>query len=183
MTTASDRLRELFPLPFVAVVALLLVLIVLTPNLLSLGHPAAGSLETEAELLVDRVPNENVTHLYVQGLGTVRYASITLAFARPSAGSPPSAPAFRFGNQSVWNDSVLVGMTTSWNPVAVNVSATYIDANGAVAYFVGVFEFNATSSDLVSESYFPSPPTSSTTPIGALPIAFLLDSVPPGSFP
>ncbi|HEV2519689.1 MAG TPA: hypothetical protein VGX00_03600 [Thermoplasmata archaeon] len=181
MSGASERLRELLPLPLVAVVALLLVLIILTPNLLSLGRPAAGSLETEAELLVDRSPGENVTHLYVKGIGTVRYASITLALAHPPPGNPPAAPVFAFANRTVWNDSITATWTTSWNPVAVNVTALYVDPNGRAAYFVGVFEFNTTGSSLLSEAYLPTPPTFSTTPMDALPLTFLLESVPPGS--
>ena len=183
MTPASDRIRELFPLPFVAVVVLLIVLILLTPNLLSLGRPTAGSLEAEAELLVDRVPGQNVTHLYVEGIGTVRYASISIALAYPPSGAPPSSPMFSFSNRTVWNDSIVAGETTSWDPVAVNVSATYVDTNGAVAYFVGVYEFNITSSTIVSEAYLPVPRPRRARRLDALPLTFLLDSVPPGSFP
>jgi hypothetical protein len=183
LRSSPDRLQELFPLPFVAVVVLLVVLIVLTPNFESLGRPAAGSLESEAELLVDRAPNENITHLYVEGLGSVRYASISLALARPPPGGAPPAPTFSFANRTVWNNSLLAGETTGWNPVAVNVSAVYVDPSGAVAYFVGVFEFNVTATTLVTESYLPTPPTSSAAPIGDLPLTFLLESAPPGSFP
>ncbi|HEV2166495.1 MAG TPA: hypothetical protein VGS23_05925, partial [Thermoplasmata archaeon] len=172
-----------FPLPFVAVVVLLLVLILLTPNLLTLGRPAAGSLETEAELLVDRPAGGNLTHLYVEGIGTVRYASITIALARPPSGVPPSTPAFNFTDRTVWNDSIFAAETTAWDPVAVNVSATYVDTNGAIAYFVGVFEFNLTAASIATESYFPGPPSVTSTPVSALPLTFLLDSVPPGSFP
>ncbi|MCI4357902.1 MAG: hypothetical protein L3J95_02010 [Thermoplasmata archaeon] len=183
MTAASERLRELLPLPFVAVVVLLLVLIALTPNFLSLGRPTAGSLETEAELIIDRSPDQNFTHFYVEGIGTVRYAAITLSFAHPPPGGPPSSPTFSFSNRSVWNQSIVAEETTAWNPVAVNVSALYIDPSGASAFFVGVFEFNLTSTTVLSESYFPSPASSTTTPIGTLPLTFLLESVPVGSFP
>ena len=64
---------RLFPLPFVGVSVLLVLLIFLTPNLLLGGRPAAGSLATEAELTIDHPAGGNVTHFYINGLSSVRY--------------------------------------------------------------------------------------------------------------
>ena len=79
---ARERVAAWFPPPLVGVSLLLVVLIVLTPNLLSTGAPAAGTYPTQAELVVDRGPTEpNVTHLYVKSVGNVRYVNLTMALA------------------------------------------------------------------------------------------------------
>ncbi len=74
-----------------AIVALLVLLILLTPNLLPTSTPSAGSLATQAELIVDRADTSNITHFYVQGIGDVRYVTITAQIAtNVSWPAPPS---------------------------------------------------------------------------------------------
>ncbi len=181
VTTVRGRWREYFPLPFVAITVLLLVLIALTPNLLSLGTPAAGTLETQANLIVDGLPGENATHYYVQGIGLVRYASISLALARPPPGGAPSAPDFAFPNATVFNETIEAAVTAGWDPVALNVTAVYIDPTGVTVDYLGTFEVNVTAGLLVVTSYLPAPASTSSTPLSDLPITFPLELVaPPG---
>jgi hypothetical protein len=180
MSARTERLRDWFPVPFVAIVVLMLALIALTPNLVSNGRPSAGSLQTEAELLVDFPSGQNMTHLYVKGIGTVDYASITLALARPPAGSPPATAAtFAFNATSRWNDTILAGETTALDPVAVNVTAVYTDPTGTTVDFVGEYEFNVTAGYLYWVSYLPSLSSVSSAPLSALPITFPLSSTTP----
>jgi amino acid transporter len=179
VSARTDRLRAWFPVPFVAIVVLMLALIALTPNLVSNGRPSAGSLQTEAELLVDYPAGQNVTHLYVKGIGTVDYATITLALARPPPGSPPALARFTFNATTQWNDSILAGETTALDPVAVNVTAVYTDPTGTTVDFVGEYEFNVTAGYLYWVSYLPSPSSIASAPLSALPITFPLTSVTP----
>ncbi|HEV2428397.1 MAG TPA: hypothetical protein VGV64_00920, partial [Thermoplasmata archaeon] len=174
---------ELFPLPLVAIVALLLVLIVLTPNLASTGQPTAGSLETEAELVFDHPPTANVTHFYIHGIGTVRYSMISYAIAPDAPWPAPPTPSFHFGPASVLNATLEAAGASAANPIAINVSATYVDASGSSARFWGIFEFNLTAAGLYAISYLPTPGGVSFTPLDALPLTFLLEIVPASGGP
>ncbi|MGA9839193.1 MAG: hypothetical protein WBE40_03720 [Thermoplasmata archaeon] len=134
---------DVFPLPFVAAAILLVVLIVLTPVLTATGQPAAGSIFSQAELIVDALPGNNSTTFYVHGLGTTaRYANISLGFASGFnwTGSFPAGPL----NWTNWENgsNVLAVIAGSLrDPVAVNVTALYV-ANGASAEYVGIFAFH-----------------------------------------
>ena len=98
-----------------------------------------------------------MTHLYVEGIGTVRYASyLDRPRVHPRRGLLLLADVLVLQPDGL-ERLIVAGETTSWDPVAVNVSATYVDTNGAVAYFVGVYEFNITSSTIVSEASSPVP--------------------------
>ncbi|MCI4370178.1 MAG: hypothetical protein L3J81_02465 [Thermoplasmata archaeon] len=182
MSDRSEALRQWFPTPFVAIVVLLLVLIVLTPNLLSTAAPSAGSLPTEAELIVDRAPSDTQTHLYVRGLGLVRYTSVEMAVAGNfSWNSLPPLANLSFGPPTTWNETLLTSTTTAANPFAVNVTAVYVDASGARVDFVGTFAFDLSGGVLAEVVYVPASPGITTTPVDALPLGILLETVPAGS--
>jgi hypothetical protein len=170
--------------PFVAIVVLLLVLIGLTPNLLSTGAPTAGSLPTEAELIIDRAPSDNVTHLYVHGIGEVRYTSIVIALDTVLSW-PPSGPMsnLSFGAPTMWKDTLVATLSTAHDPFAVNVTAVFVDSAGATVDFVGVLAFDVASGTVSQISYVPSSNSITTTPVDQLPLSILLETVAPGGSP
>jgi hypothetical protein len=179
-----DVLRPYFPTPFVAIVALLIVLIVLTPNLLSTAAPSAGTLPTEAELIVDRVPSENATHFYVRGLGEVRYDSIVVSLSKNLPWPAPASVAnVSFGVPATTDNVLIALVSTMANPVAVNVTATYVDSAGTMVTFVGVFAFDVSGGVLYETPYFPAGTAGSSTPLDDLPLSFLLETVPAGGSP
>lgn len=169
-------LTELFPWPFVGVVLLLLVLILLTPYLLSAGGgPAAGSIETQAELIVDRTMNNPTLHVYVEGLGIVRYASLSLAWSVGFAWPPPGTLAGgNWTNRSWANDSLSLGGTTQADPVAVNVSAIYVDATGNTVWYTGLYAFHVANGVLYTADLTPGASAVSPTALTNLPLAFPL---------
>ncbi len=179
---ARSTWSQLLPWPFVGVVALLVALIFLTPNLLSTSEPAAGSLITQAELLVDRTASGNTTYFYLEGLGNVRYSEIRWAVAAPAvwpvAGSLANLTWNSSGNVS--NRLVAVFASTA-DPVAVNVSMVYVDAAGATVTYVGAFAFLVAGGMLNTLPLLGGvagvPPTS----LSALPIALVLGTAPPGA--
>lgn len=137
----NGRIGELFPVPLVGVAILLGVVIVITPALTSTGgQPAAGSIFSQAELIVDALPGNNSTHFYVRGLGTTaRYEEIRLGFAfgfNWTGGYP--AGSLNWTDWMNGSDVLSLNQATEQNPVAVNVSALYT-ANGASALYLGVF--------------------------------------------
>jgi hypothetical protein len=177
----TDRLRAWFPTPFVAIVVLLLVLIVLTPNLISTASPSAGSLPTEAELLVDRSSSDNVTHLYVHGLGEVRYSTITLSVDPTVRWPAPPAPAnLTFGPPTSWHDTLVATLVVGPDPFAVNVTAVYVDASGVAVDFVGTFAFDVAGGSLYEVAYVPAIAGMTTTPVSGLPLSILLQTVTGG---
>jgi hypothetical protein len=177
----TDALREWFPTPFVAIVVLLLVLIFLTPNLISSASPSAGSLPTEAELVIDRASSDNVTHLYVHGLGEVRYDSIALSVDPTVLWPPPAAPSnLSFGPMTVWRNTLVATVDVAADPFAVNVSAVYVDASGATVDFVGTFAFEVSGGSLLEVAYVPAIGGVTTTPVSGLPLSVLLQTVTGG---
>ena len=184
MSERTDALREWLPVPFVAIVVLLLVLIVLTPNLLSSKAPSAGSLPTEAELIVDRAPSDNLTHLYVHGIGGVRYASISVALDRNLTWPPGSSlRSLRFPPATTWNNTLDASLSTGAVPFAVNVTAVFIDAAGTQVNFVGVYAFDVASGTVSQIGFVPASNGVTTTPVDQLPLSILLETVPPGGTP
>ncbi len=177
-----------FPLPLVAVAILLVVLIVLTPLLFSSnGPPAAGTVLTQADLVVDRIPGENVTHFYVRAVGlTVRYASIVVTAATGYAWNGSTAPdwdALPWSTVANLTDVVATSFNASGNPIALNVTVLY-NANG-VAYYVGTFSFYATDASPPSNNLFALSSTSGVTVpyqtgYGSLPLAIPLADVGSG---
>jgi hypothetical protein len=131
------------PMPFVGATALLLVLLLLTPTLLSINSSGPGVL-TQAELIVDRIPGVNLTHFYVRGYGlSTRYvgiwASVASNFSWTGSGSP------NWSNltwASGWNvsDSLSLAFASSENPIALNITAYYQSTGGSATY-VGILAF------------------------------------------
>jgi hypothetical protein len=137
------RLRDYAPLPLVAVAALLVVLILFIPVLISTGQPAPGIL-TQAELIVDRIPGNATTHLYVHALGTTaRYSEIWLGLAGGFDWSGAGTPIWSSLNWTTWwneSDVLSVSVAAAENPVGVNVTAQYVSPGGCARY-VGVMAF------------------------------------------
>jgi len=175
------------PARFAGMALLLVVLILLTPVLVSSGPPVAGSLLTQAELIIDRVPGANTSHFYLRGLGTtVRYTAMSIEVAGGFnwTGAFPS-------DGLVWTDGsngtniLTVDWATSENPVALNVSA-YYQAAGASALYVGVvaFEFTnpsgSSAGTLYSVTSTPGLTVSGPTSVTDLPLTLLLVNVGSG---
>jgi hypothetical protein len=127
------------PLPFVGATILLIVLILLTPVLISTGQPAPG-IFTEAELIVDRIPGVNATHFYIRALGsTVRYDGIWVGGASNFAWTGLGVPnwtSLKFA--MYWNGTTVVTLAfnSTYNPIALNITAYYASPSGN-AFYVG----------------------------------------------
>jgi hypothetical protein len=141
-----DGLTRWLPWPFVGVALLLATLIFLTPVLIASSQPpAAGSLFTQAELIVDGISTNSTLHFYVRGEGiSARYTNISIGFAFNVNWSDPfgSAP-LRWTDWSNASNVLSIGTESDRQPVAVNASALYV-AGGASALYVGVLAFNVT---------------------------------------
>jgi hypothetical protein len=164
-------------LPLVGVVVLLVILIFLTPNLTSTGTPAAGTLQTAAELIVDHVPPSNTTHFYVRGIGTVRYVEIVVRVATNLSLNPiPRVGNLSFHNATSSTYSLGVSYTTTQNPIALNVTATYRDSQGACVQDANVYAFFIQPTSLLTIELAPTASSPQSTPLSALPLILLLDS-------
>ncbi len=176
------RLSEYFPWPLVGVAVLLVVLILVTPVLLSTsGPPAAGTIFTQARLLVDRAPGQNVTTLYVEAEEpTVRYASVVITWADGFNWTGSGAPPWATLNWSVvlnQTQVLAVVLPVMSNPVAINVTALY-NANG-VAYYVGVFAFYVTNATAATpDTVFAVTATSGVSVPTSIPVSTLPVIVP-----
>ncbi len=152
--TAARGARRYFPIPLVGVAAILLVLIVLTPVLIGSGVPAAGTIFTQAEIIVD-YPGVNMTsYLYLHAIGNIRYASLSIGIAENyNWSAPPSVGSLRWGNWT--NGTNLVAIDTSYagNPVAINVSAYYTTAKVGSAWYVAIIAFEVSGNTLFFRSY------------------------------
>lgn len=182
----AERVGGLLPWPLVLAAFLLGLLIVLTPVLTATGQPPAGSIYTQAELIVDALPGNNTTHFYVQGLGTTaRYAEIHLGFAF-GFNWTGAFPLSRL-NWTVWENGsgvLSVDATTQTVPVAVNVSALYT-ANGVSALYVGVFAIdvavpNGSTTETLTVVSDTTGIGSFLTPVTNLPVPIPLTNVGPG---
>lgn len=137
------RVGRYAPLPLVAVAVLLVVLILITPVLISYGQPAPG-IFTQADLIVDEVSGNGTMHFYVTGVGTTtRYAliwaGIAVGFNWSASGSVPWGTL----NWTIWqkpSDVVSVVLASSANPVAVNITAYYVSSGGDAVY-AGILAF------------------------------------------
>jgi hypothetical protein len=181
-----SRTAGLFPGPLVGVALLLALLIVLTPVLISNGQPAAGSIFSQAELIVDALPGNSTVHFYVRALSTTaRYATIDLALATGFnwSGRFPSGTL----NWTDWqNATSVVSISASANesPVAVSVSAQY-SANGATAFYVGVLAFDVgtppgSSTDTLTVESDTAGIAGFSTPLSNLPLPITLSYVGSG---
>ena len=164
--TSRLALGDYIPWPFVGVTVLLVVFILVTPVLLSIG--GAPGITTEAELIVDRVVGEPTYHLYVRALGaTDRYAEIRLGIANDFGWDGTHGVAWSDLVWSNWtNDSDVLelDLMTPFNPVAVNVSALYSGSGGSALY-VGTFAFFVSGTVAAGETLF----AASSTPGVAVP--------------
>ncbi len=185
-----NRRRDLsrfFPAPLVGVVLLLGLLIVFTPFLTSYGQPSAGSIFSQAELIVDALPGNSTLHFYVRGLGTTaRYESISIGFALgfPWTGGWPSGN-LSWGNWTNASNVLAVTASTEHLPVAVNVSALYV-ASGASALYSGLFALNVTSGSsgpVLSVASNTPGIGSFSTPVADLPLPITLALVRTGPVP
>ncbi len=173
-----------FPLPFVGVAVLLVLLIFLTPNLLLGGGPAAGSLATQAELTIDRPSDANVTHFYVNGLGTVRYTEIRAMICTNLTWPAPASLANLSWANATWGHGVLAAVFSSTaNPIAINVTATYVDASGSAVEFYAIYEFYVGADTLEGTALAPGLSNVPPTPLASLPLTLLLASTTPGAVP
>ncbi len=131
------------PMPFVGAAALLLVLILLTPVLISNGQPAPGVL-TQAELIVDRVAGSNVTHFYIRAPSlTIRYSGMWVGVASNFSWDGSGGVNWTALTWSTWyneTDVLSIAFATTANPVAVNITAYYTSPS-AQATYVGVLAF------------------------------------------
>lgn len=185
--TRRETFARLVPAPYAGAVLLLVVLILLTPVLVSNGPAVAGSLLTQAELIVDRVPGGNTTHFYVRGVGTtVRYTQLSIRIAT-GFNWTGSFPTDRLVWSNGTNGSELLSLTWSSdaNPVALNVTALY-NAAGASAYYVGVIAFyfatiaGASGQTLFAASSTPGLTVNGPTAVMNLPVTLLLVNVGSG---
>lgn len=169
-------LGRYFPVPLVGAAVLLAVLILLTPNLISAGGgPSAGSLETQAELVIDHAPNGAVTQLYVHGFGDVRYARITIQ-VDPNVSWPPLTPVGSddWTNVTSANETLALVVDTTADPFAVNITAVYVDPTLATVWYLGTYAIDISGGMLSIVPLTPGAGSISPTPVAALPLELLL---------
>jgi hypothetical protein len=141
--------------PFIGLAVLLVLLILATPELIAVG-PSAGSPQTVAVLILDQTPGANGTHFYVESLSVLRYTTITLGVAEHVSWPVPDRGLnLTWDRWSNTTESLVALISSPANPVAVNVTAIYIDPAGATAIYRGVYAFNTTGGQTYIESLLP----------------------------
>ncbi len=182
-TGGRRSLAPLFPLPLVGAAVLLAVLIVLTPNLLSTGSPSAGSAESQLELLVDRAPTgDNGTHLYLRGLGLVRYQSLTLDWGNLSGTAPANLTGFHWAESTVSGPTLELDLVVPSDAFAVNATGVFVDTSGAKAVFNGAYAFVWSGMVLATTAYGTASGAGPTSE-SALPLILLPPELPGGGGP
>ena len=152
--TSPSGARALFPTPLVGAATILLVLILLTPVLINSGVPAAGTIFTQAELIVDHPGGSSATHFYLHAIGNVRYAELSIGFARNyDWDHPPPIQALVWGNWTNGTDLVEISAATLHTTVAVNVSAYYATAHEGNAWYVAILGFEVVDNTMFLRSY------------------------------
>lgn len=183
-----NRERDLgrwFPAPLVGTAILLVLLIIFTPLLTSNGQPSAGSIFSQAELVVDAIPGNSTIHFYVHGLSTTaRYDTIAIGFAADFGwtGGWPTGN-LSWANWTNGTNVLSVTAEVDYVPVAVNVSALYVAA-GVGALYSGFFALNFTSaaSGIVLSVASNTPGIGSfSTPVADLPVPITLALVRTGA--
>lgn len=180
-----DGLGRYFPIPLVGAAVLLAVLILLTPNLISAGGgPAAGSLATQAELVIDHAPTGSVTQFYIHGLGDVRYARIVVQLdPNVTWPAPSSVPYADWTNTTAMNGTLAIVVDTPANPVAVNVTAVYVDPTSTTVWYLGTYVLDVSGGMLSIVALLPGASSISPTPLSALPLELLLAASSTGVSP
>jgi len=137
------------------VAVLLVVLILITPVLISYGQPGPG-IFTQADLIVDRIAGNGTIHFYITGVGTsTRYASVWVELATGFNWTASSSVPWSTLNWTKWKnatDVVTVALSSAANPVAINVTAYYVSSGGDAVYS-GILAFyvgTSSSSDLLN---------------------------------
>jgi hypothetical protein len=191
------RLAVYAPWPLVGVSLLLVAIIVLTPVLVANTHQPGPGLLTQAELVVDKIPlNTTPLHFYIWALGeTIRYDSIHFGLAtafdwNATAGATPPWSSLNWTQWYNGSDVLSVIVSSSANPVALNISAHYVSPSGST-WYVGLLAFyvlEAPSSG--SESLYSATATSGVavaSPLAVsnttLPVPILLRDAGPGGVP
>lgn len=131
------RLARVAPLPFVAVSAILVALLVFTPVLLSSG---TSTYLAQGELLVDRVVGANWTKLYVEPLDPqqVRYASIALDLGSGFLWNGSCPSTVTNWTNSTETEAIVLSANSTANPLYVYAAANYSTTDGPVI-FAGAF--------------------------------------------
>lgn len=179
MSAPDGRTR--FPIPLVGTATILAVLVLLTPVLVDTGGPAAGSVFTQAELVVDPGSGAGPLHLYLHGIGNVRYAELSLALA--------DNYSWGQGVPSGWgaatNGSGLVELSaeSALGTVAVNATAHYVDSSGGSTWYFALLGLSETGSTMRFVSFTSGVVVPSSIPLASsdFPYAILLANVGPGA--
>lgn len=178
-------LGKYFPGPLVGVALLLALLIIFTPFLTSYGQPSAGSIFSQAELVLDALPGGTTVHFYVHGLGTTaRYASIAIGLDSNFSwtGGWPTGN-LSWANWTNGSNVLVVSGNSSRLPVAVNITAVYVNA-GVSALYAGQFALNLSASSGTDTLYVVSNTAGIgdfSTPVVDLPVPITLALVSTGS--
>jgi len=180
-----ERIGRLLPAPLAGIALLLVLLIIITPILQSSGQPAAGSILSQADLIVDRVAGSNVTHFYIRGVGTTtRYSVVTIEVATNftwNGGFPTGGLNWTVASSAA--DTLTLVYSTTEAPLALNVSALY-QVPGGSALYVGLLAFNiapgGSGGDLLAASGSPSISVAGSTPLDSLPLIIPLANVGSG---
>jgi hypothetical protein len=173
-----------FPIPLVGATAILLVLIVFTPILFSSGPPAAGTFQTQGELIIDRVPGNGSTDFYVHAVGsTVRYAEIAVALSVNFSwsGACPG-PSVRWGTWGNRSNVLEESLTTRTDPVVVRATATYT-AGGSTANYSAEVAFEATGGVFSAVACYGATPPTTPQPVASLPLVLFLQDWGSGAPP
>jgi hypothetical protein len=133
------------PWPLVGVSLLLVAIIVLTPVLVANSHQPGPGLLTQAELVVDKISlNNTPLHFYIWALGeTIRYDSIHVGVATAFLWNSTLSMPWSSLNWTQWyngSDVLSVIISSSANPVALNISAHYVSPSGST-WYVGLLSF------------------------------------------
>lgn len=165
--------------PFIGVVVLLLVLILITPDLTATGPPPAGSLQTQAELVIDGWVGANETHLYVRSIGTVRYAAVDVGVTpNVSWPAPASGRNLTFSNWTNETNTLVLSLAFALTTAAVNASAVYVDASGTTVTFIGLYVFHIDQDTLYVTALLAGLGSIPPTPLADLPVSLLLMTAP-----
>jgi hypothetical protein len=179
----------------VGVTLLLLALIIFTPQLVSNGRQPAVGILTQAELVVDKVAGNSTFHFYVWALGEeIRYNQIHVGIATAFNWAGNTTVVWANLSWSRWyngTDVLSEIVSTSDNPVALNISAFYYSpSTSSSTWYVGVFAFFVGSTPASGESLYSATATSGvavTSPLvvsnSTLPAVILLSNVGPGGGP